>query len=103
MAIALSVVLIVLVCLALDMLKNQSHQINNIMANFQEIKNLLAEQKAVIEEVAGDIAELVGKLEGGLTTAESTEVFAALKLNVDKLKEAAAIVPEPPVEPPVEE
>ena len=86
----------------LELLQIQAKQINQIMANLSEIKALIIEQKEVITEVAGDIAELVAKLEGGLTAVEAQEVFDALKENVVKLKEAASIVPEPPVEPPVE-
>ena len=82
----------------LELLQIQAKQINQIMANLSEIKALIIEQKEVITEVAGDIAELVAKLEGGLTAIEAQEVFDALKENVVKLKEAAAIVPEPPVE-----
>lgn len=85
-----------------ELLQIQAKQINQIMANLSEIKALIIEQKEVITEVAGDIAELVAKLEGGLNAVEAQEVFDALKENVFKLKEAAAIVPEPPVEPPVE-
>jgi Zn-dependent M32 family carboxypeptidase len=86
----------------LELLQIQAKKIDQIMANLLEIKALIVEQKEVITEVAGDIAELIAKLEGGLTAAETQEVFDALKENVVKLKEAAAIVPEPPVEPPVE-
>lgn len=75
-------------------------QQSKLMANAQEIKDLLVEQKGVIEEVAGDIAELIAKLEGGLTADEAQEVYDSLKANVEKLKEAAAVVPEP--EPTVE-
>ena len=80
----------------------QSKINKELMAIAQEIKDLLVEQKAVIEEVAGDIAELIAKLETGLTADEAQEVYTALKANVDKLKEAAAIVPEPDPEEPVE-
>lgn len=97
-------VLWVITCwILIHIIDQQSKFRKETMAIAQEIKDLLVEQKAVIEEVAGDIAELIAKLETGLTADEATEVYNALKANVEKLKEAAAVVAEPaPEEPPVE-
>ncbi len=62
-----------------------------------QIMATAAEIKALIAEIAGDLDEVIAKLEGatgGLTAAEAQEI-------ADLLKPIAEKVPEP-VEPPVE-
>lgn len=99
MAIVLSVVLVVLAIAGLDMLKNQGHQINNIMANFQEFKDLLTRVDEATTNIAADLKRLADQIAaGGLTAEEETEISEALKLAAEKLEAVAAVNPEPPIE-----
>lgn len=95
MAIALSLVLVVIAVVALDMLKNQGQQIQIIMTTLQEFKDLLARIEAATNNVAADLKTLADKVAaGGLTEAEETEISEALKLAAEKLEAVAAVNPE---------
>jgi len=103
MAIALSIVLVVISIVALDMLKNQGRKIEIIMATFQDFQDQLTRIAAATENIAADLVRLADQIaKGGLTTEEETEISEALKLAAEKLEAVAAINPEPTPEPPVE-
>ena len=117
MAIVLSVVLVILTCVALDMLKNQGHKLSIIMATFQEFKDqltVIATATTGISESTLNISEDLKRLattitNGGIDAVSETELLSVLTASATKLSEAAAklkevadINPDPTPEPPVE-
>lgn len=103
MAIVLSTVLVILSCVALDMLKNQGHKLSIIMANLQDFKDLLTRVDVATNNIAEDLKRLAAQIEaGGLSEADEAEISEALKLAAEKLEAVAAVTPEPEPEPPVE-
>lgn len=95
MAIVQGFVLIVLAVAVLDMLKNQGQQIQSIMANLQDFKDLLTRVDVATNNIAADLKALADKIAaGGLTEAEETEISEALKLAAEKLEAVAAVNPE---------
>lgn len=102
MAIVLGVILVLLI-VALDMLKNQGRKIEIIMANLQDFKDLLTRVDVATNNIAEDLKRLAAQVEaGGLSAKDEFEISEALKLAAEKLEAVAAVNPEPPVEPPVE-
>ena len=103
MAIVLSVVGVILSCVALDMLKNQGHKLSIIMANLQDFKDLLTRVDAATNNIAEDLKRLAAQIEaGGLSAKDEFEISEALKLAAEKLEAVAAVTPEPAPEPPVD-
>ncbi len=103
MAIVLSVVLVILACVALDMLKNQGHKLSIIMANLQDFKDLLTRVDVATNNIAEDLKRLAAQIEaGGLSAKDEFEISEALKLADEKLEAVAAVTPEPEPEPPVD-
>lgn len=101
MAIVLSVALVILVCVALDTLKNQGHKLSIIMANLQDFKDLLTRVDVATNNIAEDLKRLAAQIEaGGLSAKDEFEISEALKLAAEKLEAVAAVTPEP--EPPVD-
>jgi hypothetical protein len=93
--------ILVLLIVGLDMLKNQSQNINIIMANLQEFKDLLTRVDAATNNIAADLVRLADQIAaGGLSEKDEAEISAALKLAAEKLEEVAAVNPEP--EPPID-
>lgn len=103
MAIVLSVVLVVLLCLALDMLKNQGHKLSIIMANLKDFQDQLNRIGAATDNIAADLVRLANQIEqGGLSATDEAAIVESLRLAAEKLEGVAAINPEPVVEPPAE-
>lgn len=103
MAIVLSVALVILVCVALDTLKNQGHKLSIIMANLQDFKDLLTRVDVATNNIAEDLKRLAAQIEaGGLSAKDEFEISEALKLAAEKLEAVAAVTPEPAPEPPVD-
>lgn len=95
--------ILVLLIVALDMLKNQGRQIQTIMANLQEFKDLLTRVDEATNNIADDLKRLAAQIEaGGLSAKDEFEISEALKLAAEKLEAVAAVNPEPEPEPPVE-
>lgn len=95
--------ILVLLIVALDMLKNQGRQIQTIMANLQEFKDLLTRVDEATNNIAEDLKRLAAQIEaGGLSAKDEFEISEALKLAAEKLEAVAAVNPEPEPEPPVE-
>ena len=95
--------ILVLLIVALDMLKNQGRQIQTIMANLQEFKDLLTRVDEATNNIAEDLKRLAAQIEaGGLSEKDEAEISEALKLAAEKLEAVAAVNPEPEPEPPVE-
>lgn len=102
MAIVLGVILVLLI-VALDMLKNQGRKIEIIMANLQDFKDLLTRVDTATNNIAEDLKRLAAQVEaGGLTQKDEFEISEALKLAAEKLEAVAAVNPEPVIEPPVD-
>lgn len=116
MAIVQGAVLVLLI-VALDMLKNQGRKIESIMANLQEFKDQLAVIATATVEISDstlniseDLKRLKNSIEqGGIDAVSETELLSVLTASATKLseaaaklKEVAAVVPEPEPEPPVE-
>lgn len=103
MAIVLSVVIVILACVALDMLKNQGRKIESIMSNLQDFKDLLTRVDVATNNIAEDLKRLAAQVEaGGLSAKDEFEISEALKLAAEKLEAVAAVNPEPAPEPPVD-
>lgn len=117
MAIVLSVILVILSCVALDMLKNQGRKIEIIMATFQDFQDQLtvittattgiSDSTLNISEDLKRLADAITK--GGIDAVSEAELLATLTASATKLSEAAAklkevadINPEPAPEPPVD-
>jgi len=95
--------ILVLLIVALDMLKNQGRQIQTIMANLQEFKDLLTRVDEATNNIAEDLKRLAAQIEaGGLSAKDEFEISEALKLAAEKLEAVAAVNPEPEPEPQVE-
>lgn len=95
--------ILVLLIVALDMLKNQGRQIESIMANLQDFKDLLTRVDTATNNIAEDLKRLAAQVEaGGLTQKDEFEISEALKLAAEKLEAVAAVNPEPVIEPPVD-
>lgn len=95
--------ILVLLIVALDMLKNQGRQIQTIMANLQEFKDLLTRVDEATNNIADDLKRLAAQIEaGGLSAKDEFEISEALKLAAEKLEQVAAVVPEPEPETPTE-
>ena len=117
MAIVLSTVLVILTCVALDMLKNQGHKLSIIMAtlkDFQDQLTVITTATAGISDSTLNISEDLKRLadaitKGGIDAVSEAELLATLTASASKLSEAAAklkevadINPEPAPEPPVD-
>ncbi|MGL4405927.1 MAG: hypothetical protein ACRCT6_09215 [Notoacmeibacter sp.] len=85
---------------------DNGEKLTKIMALLEDFKKVQAEQKASIENIAGDIARLKADLakmleEKGLSKSEAEAALADLQLQSDKLKQLADSTPEPEIEEPV--
>jgi len=74
------------------------------MASAAEIRALIAEVKGIAVEVAGDLDEVIEKLNNpdGITAADAQAIALDVSELRDQLRGVADKVPEPVVEPPVE-
>lgn len=80
------------------------------LAEVEKIGTALGDQATSLENIAGDITRLANANAGGLSKADTDEIFgkvqaaaAAVRTSADAVKAVADITPEPEPEPTPEE